>query len=396
MPEFKVLKGGLVGPATEKYRFQDAVCTDTRLMGVLGLRVHWKDMSDPLDPEDIYHFYYYDIEEIGLDYLQVSKARDEEELALLTKRNFGGLGAGFWPLSEQESRYLICRFVEETKRKRQPLPENIADIGFILRDPVELTPEQKRNLDLKLCTMIRTDYGIVNYYLMRLFGKDPEGAALLVSADADPADLEDVSLPKHATFLKNKIEEFTDETGTSYLCESLVESSDTHWIVVSEITLSGGKVRSCRRRSAFKVSSAEASMKTSRREYITVYEIIADMEVFDRCFDDFTAGATRTGHETGEMFMCFRPDNSHAEKQEFALSDDIETLYYVTDYGQLISAAHTIKDIQNSELLLSRSELSDKIYPTARYNFDHGVIYDFAISGFTDFEDFLDAVTGKI
>ena len=62
MPEFKVLKGGLVSPVTDKYRFQDAVCTDTRLMGVLGLRVHWKDFTDPLDPEDIYHFYYYDIE----------------------------------------------------------------------------------------------------------------------------------------------------------------------------------------------------------------------------------------------------------------------------------------------------------------------------------------------
>ena len=346
MPEFKVLKGGLASPVTDKYVFQDAVCTDTRLMGVLGLRVHWKDTSDPMDPEDVYHFYYYDIEEIGLDYLQISKAKDDEELALLTKRNFGGLGAGYWPLSENESRWLICRFVDETKRKRQPLPENIADIGFILRHPVELTAEQKRNLDLKLCTMIRTEYGVVNYYLMRLFGKDADGASLLVSPDAAPEDLEDVSLPKHSTFLKNKIEEFTDETGTSYLCESLVESADAHWIVVSEVTLAGGKVKSCRRRSA-------------------------------------------------EMFVCFRPDNSHVERQEFALSDDIETLYYVTDYGQLISAAHTVKDIQNSELLLSRSELADKIYPTARYNFDHGVIYDFAISGFTDFEEFLDTITGR-
>ena len=395
MPEFKVLKGGLVSPVTDKYRFQDAVCTDTRLMGVLGLRVHWKDFTDPLDPEDIYHFYYYDIEEIGLDYLQISKVKDEEELALLTKRNFGGLGAGYWPLSEDESRYLICSFAEETKRKRQPLPENIADIGFILRNPVEFSEEQKRRLDLKLCTMISTDYGTVNYYLMRLFGKDPKGAALLAAPDADPADLEDVSLPSHATFLKNKIEEFKDENGTSYLCESLVESSDSHWIVISEVTLSNGKIKSCKRRSAFRISSAEASMKTARREYITVYEIIADMDSFDSCFDDFTAGATRTGHETGEMFMCFKPDNSHVEKQEFALSDDIETLYYVTDYGQLISAANSVPDIQKSEILISRSPLADKVYPTGRYNFDCGVLYDFAISGFTDFEEYLDAIAGR-
>ena len=395
MPEFKVLKGGLVSPVTDKYRFQDAVCTDTRLMGVLGLRVHWKDFSDPLDPEDIYHFYYYDIEEIGLDYLQISKVDSEEELAELTKRNFGGLGASYWPLSEDESRYLICSFAEETKRKHQPLPENIADIGFILRNPVEFSEEQKRRLDLKLCTMISTDYGVVNYYLMRLFGKDLQGAALLVSPDADPADLEDVSLASHATFLKNKIEKYTDGSGSSYLCESLVESADSNWIVVSELVLKNGKVISCKRRSAFKVSTAEASMKTARREYITVYEIIADMEVFDSCFDDFAAGSTMTGHETGEMFMCFKPDNSHVEKPEFALSDDIEALYYVTDYGQLIAAANSMPDIQKSEILISTSSLADKVYPTGRYSFDCGVIYDFAISGFKDFDEYVDTISGR-
>ena len=91
----------------------------------------------------------------------------------------------------------------------------------------------------------------------------------------------------------------------------------------------------------------------------------------------------------------FKPDNSHVEKQEFALSDDIETLYYVTDYGQLISAANSVPDIQKSEILISRSPLADKVYPTGRYNFDCGVLYDFAISGFTDFEEYLDAIAGR-
>ena len=395
MPEFKILKGGLAAPANSRYVFADAAATDTRLMGVLGLRIHWRDLTDPLDPKDVYHFYYYDIEEIGLDYLQVYEIDNEDDLKLATRRSFGGLGASMWPLSEEESRYLVCSFIEETKRKRQPLPDNVAEASFITDDPPELSAEQIRNLNLKLCTFIATDYGVINYYLMRLFGKDPQGAELLVSRDADPSQLEDVSLDVHATFLKNRIEEFEDESGRSYLCESLVEGGDSHWIVVSEITLSGGKIKSCAKRSAFRISSAEASMKTTRSEYVTVYEIVSDMDSFDEAFDDLIVGATRTDHETGEMFMAFKPDNSHAEKQEFSLSDDIQALYFVSDYGQMIVGSHDLKDIQDAEHQIVNSALRKKVVPTARYNFVYGIVYDFATSGYIDFDAYLDAIRNQ-
>ena len=397
MANLTLLEGGLGTCLGDGYEFADGAVTDTRLMGVLGLRLHWIKDTEGRGPQNIYHFYYYDIEEIGLDTLTVYVLDTEDEVATATRSCFGGLGAVMWPVTEEEGRWLVHRFVDETRRKKQMLPENIEQARFILSQPAELSEQEIEALRRKTCTMIRTDYGVVNYYLMRLFGKDEEGAALLRAKGLPEENFEDVSLPRHATFLKNSIENFTDRNGrASYLSESLVESFDNHWIVVSEIEVVDGRVVSCRKRSEFKISVPEASMMLSRSEFVTVYEILSeDMTPFDEAFALFSLGTTRTGHETGDMYMEFKPDNMHAEQQEFKLSDDIEALYYVTDFGQLIVAAYSLEAIQRAEKRIARDSLAVHVTPTAKYNFAQSILYEFAVSGFTDFEEYLDSLDLK-
>ncbi len=391
MVDLTILEGGLGAGLGGGYTFADGAVTDTRLMGVLGLRLHWiKEEGSPRE-QNIYQFYYYDIEELGLDTLSIYILDDEESVASATKACFGGLGAVMWPVTEKEGRWLAARFVEETKRKGQILPENIEQARFVFEDAPQLSETEESTLMGKTCTMIYTDYGVVNYYLMRLFGKDPAGAALLRAKGLPEDNFEDVSLPHHATFLKNTIENFTDRNGrASYLCESLVESRDGHWIVVSEVEVVDLRVVSCRKRTEFKVSVPEASMMLARNEYVTVYEILSeDMTPFDEAFATFSIGTTRTGHETGDMYMEFKPDNRHAESQEFKLSDDIETLYYVTDFGQLIVAAYSLESIQRAEKRIASDPLAVYVMPTAKYNFAQSILYEFAVSGYTDFEEYL-------
>ena len=286
MANLTLIEGGLGACLGDGYLFADGAITDTRLMGVLGLRLHWIKETEGRGPQNIYQFYYYDIEEIGLDTLTVYVLDTPDEVETATRSCFGGLGAVMWPVTKEEGRWLVHRFVSETKRKKQMLPENIEQARFILNQPAELSPQEIETLMRKTCTMIRSDYGVVNYYLMRLFGKDEEGAALLRAKGLPDANFEDVSLPRHATFLKNSIENFTDRNGrASYLSESLVESFDNHWIVVSEIEVVEGKVVSCRKRSEFRISVPEASMMLSRSEFVTVYEILSeDMTPFDEAF----------------------------------------------------------------------------------------------------------------
>ena len=411
MAEFKILKGGL--PDHPEYKFIDAYVTDTRLMGVIGLRVHWLEYPiDPLDVDgikDIYHFYYYDLEELGLDSLKIFELADDEGIRLATRACFGGLGANLMMCSEKEARYLINHFVEDTIAKKEQLPKSLEMARFVLEDKPILSEDELKNLNYKMCTGIRTNYGVVNYFLMRTFGRDFEGAGFLVNSSAngdrhhsgaDPISsisanpqIEDLSLPSPATFLQNTIEEYLNPDGTmSYLNESVVQAEDAYYMVTSEIKVAGGRVIFAKKKSQFKISVEEASMILNRGEFVTAYKIISPMEDFDVDFASFSIGTTRTEHEAGDMYMDFKPNNDHVEEKVFKLNADLSALFFVADAGELLVATYDINDMTRIEHEIQNSSLVIDTVMFARMQFPSEVLFEFAQSGYETFGDFIDAL----
>lgn len=391
--ELKVLKGGKSSSLITEYRFAGGEVTNTRLMGVLGMHLHWL-LPYETENRDLHQFYYYDIEELGLESMGVYIGDDEIAVEVTAKSIFGGLGAEMKSLTEREARYLAGEMIAETKRRNQLLPEEARDLDFITKAPVLLTDAEKQALNEKMCVPIHTDYGVVNYYLMRLYGKDPEGAALLVAKGAAPEMLAIPEPRRHCTFLRNSIQDNGGVIRRNYLCESLIEVDDenAHRIVTSEVSVAGGKVVAAQKKSEFRISDYEASMKLSRPEFVTVYEIYGDMDSFDADFAPYVVGAQKTGHDCGDMYMEFKRDNYHVDQPEFMLSDDVQTLYFVTDYGQLIVGAYSLEDIVRAEALLQSGRAGKHIQSTAKYQFADPIIYEFAMSGMTDFTEFLKAL----
>lgn len=388
--DLKVISGGL--SAADEYRFFSGEVTDTRLMGVLGLHMHWVKPEEEPDKRDLHLLFYYDVEELGLESVTTYVGRDKMELDICLRTMFGGLGAEMKRLSERESRWLAMTMVSETKKRHLPLPEAIKSLDFLFCSPVILSVEEKNRLFDKMACPIATDYGVVNYYLMRLFGKDPAGAAWLVREDLQVVDMGLIEPKNHCTFLRNSITPFTDEKGRrSYLSETLVEvdKDNAHMIVVTDVEVQKGKVVAAKKLKEFRVTEFEASMRVSRPEFVTVYEIMSDWDRFDSEFERFVLGATKNGHETGDMYMEFKPDNSHVDQPEFSLSDDVQTLYFVSDFGQLVVGAYTERAILRAETLLSYGPLSSFLLVTGRYQFADPILFDFAQSGFEDFHEFL-------
>lgn len=387
--KLKVLPGGRSENLYADYRFIGGEITDTRLMGVLGMHLHW-ELPYPAAEPHLHQYYYYDVEELGLETYRTYMGDDPTAVELACKNLFGGLGAKMKALNERESRYLAAEFISETKRKKLHLPEEAVDLEFITRTPVFLSREEQEALTAKICTEIRSDYQLIHYFLMRVFGMDLKGASYLCAPGFLAVGGPQTFLSEHATFLRNTIEEYRDESDRlSYLCESLVETENKHWLVMSELELAEGRIASSVRQSAFEISLYEASMMLSRWEYVTVYEILKDPDDFDMEFTSYTLGSMRTEHANGEMFMEFKKDNDHVDQRVFNLSDDINCLYYVTDFGQLILAAYSLEAIGLMEDRLHGSALSAAVFPTARYQFQEPVLYEFAQSDFEDFEEFL-------
>lgn len=373
------------------YRFIKGEITDTRLMGVVGMHLHW-DLREAAN-SDLHQFFYFDVEELGLDQLLVYRGSDPLAVELSCKACFGGLGGKMVGLSEAEGRWLAKHFVEETKKKEEPVPENLYEIEYILEAPAELSEAERLSLGRRMCTPRSTDNAVIHYFLMRLFGQDPEGAALLAAPSLDISGCMDISVPGGASFLMNTISVQTEPDGSkAFLCESLVEADDGHWMVFSEIGVSEGAVCRAALKTRFRVTASEASLKLRRTEYVSVFEIRGEPSGFEDAFAPFVIGATATMHECGTMYMEFKPHNLHVERPVFNLSDDIEALYFVSEFGQLIVGAYSYESICRAEARVSGPELRSLVFPTGKYKFPEAVLFEFAQSGFDDFNEFISSI----
>jgi hypothetical protein len=385
--KFTVIKGGAAAAlSSNRRRFLSGFITDTRLMGVVGLYIHW-ELSNIEFVSDFHQFFYFDAEEYGFETYKSLLGSDPEALTVMEQALIGGLGGSKVNVNERETAFLVQKYVAMNEAIDIPLPEGKSEYGFLLEEPVVLSEKENEILIEKLCTPIVSEYQLINYFLMRVFGRDFEAAAYLTTKDF----LLNV-LPEEegATLCKNSIEEFFDENGCSYLCESLIEYDGKYKLVVSEIYLTEGKVSGTKKRSSFFVTSAEAAMMLNHPEFITVYEILTEMEDFQKRFAGLSANSMQTLHDNGRLYLEFNKNNDHVNRKVFRLNEDIHGLYYATDFGQLIIAAYSLSEIHEIEKALSRSDVSTCIIPTAKYEFKEPILYEFIQSDFDDFSDFLD------
>lgn len=386
----RVIKGGCDAAIDQtERRFLSAFVTDTRLMGVLGVSIHW-ELESPDFITDFYQFFYYDAEEYGLESYKSALGGNPSTIAAIEEAMLGGLGGSHSDLEEKEARFLIQQFAEKNRMLKAPLPENRKEFQFLLKEPVELTKEEWNRLARKICAPILSDEQLIHYYLMRCFGLDDQGASYLT---AENGDFQKIGESIAATLCKNTVDPFVDAEGkASYLCESLIEINDRYKMIISELTTEKGKITSAHRQSAFSITPAEASMQLSRPEYITVYEIMTEPEEFDLLFLPKMLPCMQTVYESGRLFMEFNRDNSHVNRRVFQLNEDIHGLYYVTDFGQLIIAAYELPAIRQIERSLMKGDLHTIILPAAKFEFKEPILYEFIQSGYDDFNDFLDSL----
>lgn len=386
--KFKIIKGGLDSPQHNNKQFINAYITDTRLMGVVGLYIHWGIEAEALS-SDFHQFFYFDAEEYGFETYKSIIGNNIEEITLIESALLGGLGGQKINLDEKEACYLVQEYSSANEKLSLPLPKGKDEYKFILQKDINLTIKEKHTLMDKMCDPIHSDVQIINYFLMRTFGRDYYAAKHLTNGNLSVEIYSDYPI---STLCKNTID-VCDEKTNSYLCESLIENKGYYYIVISEITVDSLIITSFKRRSNFKISSAEAAMMLSRPEFITVYNLQTDDDDFiDSSLTEITTNAMMTIHENGRLFLAFNKNNSHVDKEVFRLNEDIYGMFYISDFGQMIIASYNVKGILALEMDLRKSPLKEYLSMTAKYEFKEPILYEFIQSDFEDFEDFLEFI----
>lgn len=412
---FKLINGGLTETAEgSRKEFISAYVTDTRLMGVTGMYVHWA-LPENSHMTHLHQFFYFDAEECGFDtYRSVlgDGGKDEfEEIKDIENYLMGGLGGTNVGISEKEARYILQSYVDLTVSRGFPLPEGSEESNFMLMPHIKLTDAEEYVVMCKQCPSLDSPYQVINYFLMRCFGHDFSAAKFLTKNYVRTN-----IFPEHqsATLLRNVIEGSEDavsgfntdyhatdddrdfgtfDTFRSYMCESLIEYSGKYYLLVTQITLDKLKVVRYEKISEFQVSPAEASMMTARAEYITVADIVPSAPAFTRGSTRLTSRAMITEYESGRLFMIFRPNNDHVKQPVYLLNDDVLGIYFLLEDNQLILAAYSLNDIHRLERDLAVSPVSSYLVPISKYEFKDPVLFDFINSAFDDFEDFVAAIS---
>lgn len=391
---FKVIRGGINATVENKNRsFVSAFVTDTRLMGVVVLYIHW-ELEETDYVSDFHQFFYYDAEEFGLESYKSLMGDDSTSLSVIEQALLGGLGGSKVDVTEREALFLLSHFIDTNKKLSLELPEEKNEYIFLIEDASQnpLTPQEEKVAFAKMCTPIVSEYQLINYFLMRSYSKDADGLMTLVAEDNQ---IDDISEPTPATLCKNTIDEFRDENGFSYLCESLIECDKRYLLVVTEISTANNKIKSAKRISAFIVSPAEAAMMLNRPEFITVYEVLEDLDNFDMQFNMHAPASLQTIHDNGKLSMQFNKNNNHVNKKVFRLNDDIHGLFFITDLGQFVVAAYSLYAIHELESDLRKNSLDQYLLPTAKYEFKEPILYEFIQSDYDDFTDFLDSLSDE-
>ena len=403
-PTLRLIEGGLTEKEQADKQFVSATITDTRLMGATAMYIQWQVLNCP-EANSLHQFFYFDDEEFGLETYRSVWGDDEEEVLSMEQALMGGLGGRKKDLTQRQAIFLVNKYANRNNDHGIPLPENELEYRFLLGDPMILTPQEESQLQYKVCTPLKSDYHVINYYLMRSYGLDQEGAGFLTKVQ-DATESPDMAKihgfsgsPSHTstidwvpfqvpvTFCRNTIEETAD---MAYLCESLLENDKKYTIAVTRIQVEDLKITQCKLVSTMDISPAEAAMMLSRPEFVSVYEIIVDPEEFDEKSWDLSISTMVTIHDNGKLFLSFNSNNNHVNKQVFRLSDDVYGLYFVTDFGQLILSSSTLKNIQAMEKKILKSPLGHILLPGSKYEFKEPVLYEFIQSDFDDFDEFIE------
>ena len=350
-------------------KWDSCVATDTRLMGVIAMKITWKSGRSK-----IYQILHLDFSEYGVDdYLEYFTDPAMAEVSMLHSRyecqeqwkrvseSLGGreisisLGAAVRLIEmaiETNNGYFhyhdvdIQEFRKDTlKRIRLMLEAAKEDSEY-----EEWTPEEAtRAVCLKNVSMYET----INYFIMRMCDKDYIGASVL--STMTPEMLQ--SIPKW-----------------QYRMMTLIHNRTTKGKAPGEF---------------FCTSQMEMAMQMRRPEYVSAYKIVKDPEHFDLDRSMMASDSQISPVPNGILYLLYNNDNTHVDTSNYYMNNDVYGAYLITRADELVIMSSEVMKISSMEMDLAATFISGNLELTGRYKFDSQVFQTFCEMPGATFEDIL-------
>ncbi len=344
------------------------------------------------DDTELRQLFLFESEEYGFDdYIGISDM-NVQSVAIAEMRMRRGLGGRKIEIDEAEALYLFNKYVNFNLERDLELPDGRREYGFMIGRGEKLSPGALKRLQGKTCKRMSNDYESINYFLMRCFGGDKEGAYYICDREVDLSAFDRYAV---STMYKNTIDDAEFEN--IYHCESIIEKNGRYSLIVSEVGLEEREIIGVEIISEMRLSTDEAMMVLAKSEYITVYNILTNAAAVEAILATMPEGGSIMPFEKGNCYTRYNINNEHVKKKTYWLNEDVLGVYFVASGKQVIAEAYHEESIRKIERKLESGILTDYLEPMLRYEFTGkgNVLMDFMQSGSEDFEEFIKEITSE-
>lgn len=356
-----------------KWIFKKAYGTNTRLMGVVGLRVHWN-----YGEREIVEYFHLDYEEFGFDGFERLIDPDYDEIENKTLSVMGGLGGGLVELPLEICEKLIVESININNNYDEEMPIDLEEIYYYnLNHTIDMN--EYVQVMKKVSSEISSEIELINYYFMRVVGIDKKGFKLL--SDDNFIELKGHNYP--STLLRNEIIKEDDY----YYVKSLIDDGNRYRLFTSNISIETMKVSGMKIIDDIVISAFEASLMLKKAEYIAVFDV-SDCLFSEEIIDKEKISAMKNYHGNGILYTEFKKDNDHVKNDVYYLNDDIFCIYFLTDSGQLLLVSFSQENYEEGKKwVLKNSYLEGEL--ESEFRLDSSLFYDFVNSECDNFYDFV-------
>lgn len=414
MPQFQVVEGRQSAYYNhfKDYKFEGATATNTRLMGVVALKLSWRARNSR---EHLYQLMHLDFSEYGIDeYMEYFTDPDMSDFSMIVSKSqfkdawnriSGSLGGSEVRITLGNALRLIHMSLAINEGHYRDHNSSIQEFRKqtlrrinLMKEAVESDFPDDLNLDeypamAAVCPKSLSIYETINYFIMRLCDEDYSAAAFL--SDMTEAELSRIPVWTHQMMTLTSCRIRRSDTADHYLCTILAEGDTQYYYMRAEAAMdfragkrnsrvAGFKCSYCHRASEY-----EAAMLTRRSEYITVYSISSELTNFDLDQSSMAADALMSSVPNGILYTLYNSDNSHVDTDRYYIGSDLYGAFLVTPSGELVIASSELVKITMMEMNLASSFFNGELELEGRYRFGAQVFQTFCEMSGARFEDIL-------
>ena len=354
------------------YKFLEGFVTNSRLMGVVGVRLHFASECN----KNLTLFFHLDFEEYGFDRFEVYDSDDYETVDRITQSMMGGLGSVLVPITLEGASSLIYFAVEVGTAYSYDIPLDFFEYEYLLDDFYEEVSDEIYDI---ICSKIRSDEELINYFIMRTVGMD----YTLRNYKLGLKHLGYFLVEEPTVLLKNEI---TKVREGRYIAKSILDHFDAYKMIISEFEVKENKIVLCKKVDEMVMTSKEAAFQLNKKEHLIVFYVESPLE-FKIFLERVKPELLKNIYESGSLYTEFHKTNNHVNDETYYLNGDVYGTYYVTDEHHLIISCFDKKDL--SSIKLDLLEEFSKINILAELEADMPILYNFVTSSYLNFFEFL-------